>query len=276
MATRTWAGDDSTTPNSWSVAGNWVENSVPVSTDDVYIPAGSLDITAGLNQSAVTLNSLTIQQGYTGDIGSSAGYLQIGITSGSNVFITASGGTQFIDFGASTTDVSVMGTGGASTGNSALNIIGSALDVIDIASGNVGIARPPGDTATVTTLRLRGGNLYVADGVTLTTLELSGGSASVYSGGTTVEVFGGTVNLVEGAYTTVTVWDGTVKSGTVGTITTLNANGGFVDFSVSGIPRTVTTANVNAYNDVNVEYDSSVVTISTLNQPGRPVTVSWS
>ena len=76
MAVRTWDGNDASTPYDWSVAGNWLEGSVPVSADDVILPAGAAKITAGLNQSAVTLSSL-VAEDYAEDIGTSAAYLQI-------------------------------------------------------------------------------------------------------------------------------------------------------------------------------------------------------
>ena len=75
MAVKIWTG---ATDGDWSVAGNWSPSGVPASTDDVIISAAyTVSITAGLNQSAVTLNSLTVEEGYSGAIGSKSADLQI-------------------------------------------------------------------------------------------------------------------------------------------------------------------------------------------------------
>ena len=75
MAVKIWTG---ATDGDWSVAGNWSPSGVPASADDVILSASYVvSITAGLNQSAVTLNSLTVEQGYSGAIGSKAADLQI-------------------------------------------------------------------------------------------------------------------------------------------------------------------------------------------------------
>lgn len=276
MATRTWKGTDATTPNSWSVAGNWVENSVPVTGDEVYIPSGSAAITAGLSQSSVTLNALTIQSGFSANIGSTDGALQIGVAAGTNFFVTASGGTQYIDVGSSTCDIEVYSTGSPSSGNSSFNIIGSAIDVLSVNGGSVGVGRVPGETATVTTLRILGGSVVLGDGVTLTTVDISSGAFTTNSPVTTLNVFGGSATAKQGALTTVNLYDGAFFGLSVGTITTLNVYGGRADFSASGVPRTVTTANINAYDNCALSYYPTVLTISTLNQPSRPVEVSWS
>jgi len=113
MAVRTWEGSDNSTPYDWSVAGNWAENSVPVSTDEVVIPAGSQKITAGLNQSAVTLAGLTVERGYDQDIGAADGMLQVGLSA--QATIETSGGQQWFDFGSSNQDIEVIGSGSAAT-----------------------------------------------------------------------------------------------------------------------------------------------------------------
>ena len=56
----------------WSDTANWSGATVPISTDDVTINQGNADIQTNLNQSAVTLASLTIGPGFSGSIGSTA------------------------------------------------------------------------------------------------------------------------------------------------------------------------------------------------------------
>ena len=92
MALRYWRGSGSgPTGNDWSNTSNWSATptgatgaSVPVSTDDVYLQAGGT-ISAGLNQSAVTLASLNILPGWGGN----AQDVEIGDSSGNPLQISA-------------------------------------------------------------------------------------------------------------------------------------------------------------------------------------------
>ena len=76
MANKTWVG----TTGAWDTAGNWSPSGVPTSSDDVFFTSGSQSVTSGLSQGAVTLASLRIGPGYTGDIAASGGYLAINST----------------------------------------------------------------------------------------------------------------------------------------------------------------------------------------------------
>ncbi|HET6327051.1 MAG TPA: hypothetical protein VFG04_20390, partial [Planctomycetaceae bacterium] len=58
-----------TGPNFWDNAANWSTNSVPASGDDVVFNSGNVACLYNLTQTAVTLQSLTLYQGYTGTIG---------------------------------------------------------------------------------------------------------------------------------------------------------------------------------------------------------------
>jgi hypothetical protein len=65
MATPTAA----TGPHHWDDANNWSTGAVPVNADDVYIQDNNVSILWGLGQSGVVLDSLNIDQTYTGLIG---------------------------------------------------------------------------------------------------------------------------------------------------------------------------------------------------------------
>ena len=274
MAVRTWAGNDATTPYDWSVAGNWEEGSVPVSTDEVVIPAGSQKITAGLNQSAVTLAGLQVERGYDQNIGTSAGYLQIGLSAAASLQTTA--GQQFFDFGSSNVNIEVLGSGSAATGQSAINIIGSNLATVSIISGSVGIATALAKSATVATLRVLGGSVWCGDNVTLTTLNLYGGSVLQQCSSTTSTVYSGTLTTKgTGTITTANLYSGTFTGNSTGTITTLNGYGGSIVLDGSGLARTITTLNANATDPLSIAYDPNVVTISTLNAPSTPQSVRY-
>jgi len=56
-------------PNDWSTAANWSAGSIPANGDDVVIDSSSVNISWGLAQSGVTLDSLTIKKIFTGKIG---------------------------------------------------------------------------------------------------------------------------------------------------------------------------------------------------------------
>ena len=274
MAVRTWSGGDATTPYDWSVAGNWQEAAVPVSTDEVVIPAGSQKITAGLNQSSVTLAGLTIEVGYDQNIGSSSGYLQIGLSAAASIQTTS--GQQYLDFGSSNVNVEVLGSGSASTGQNAINLIGSNLATVSIIGGSVGIATALSKSATIATLRILGGSVWCGENVTLTTIDLYGGSVLQQCSSTTSTVYGGTLSTKStGTITTGNVYDGTLRLNSTGTITTLNAYGGSVFLDGSGLARTITTLNANARDPLTLVYDPSVVTISTLNVPSTPQRVNY-
>lgn len=66
-------------PNDWNTAANWSGGAVPVDSDNVYITQGSFSILYGLDQSAITVGNLSINEGFGGTVGDPAnGYsLQI-------------------------------------------------------------------------------------------------------------------------------------------------------------------------------------------------------
>lgn len=268
MAVRTWDGNDATTPYDWSVAGNWVEGAVPVSTDDVVIPAGSAKITAGLNQSAVTLASLVFED-YQQNIGSSTGYLQIGLSGGSTEFrVDILGGQQFIDVGSSAVSPIINQTGGAASGERAFNLIGSAIATLVINGGSVGIAADAAKSATVTTVKVLDGDVWLGENATVTTLYLTGGNVRQQCATTTTELNGGSVRTVgTGTIGTLNVYGGTIQTESTGTITTANLYGGEIDASSSKASRTITTLNVLGQSSGSVMTDPDGVTISTLNLP---------
>lgn len=265
MAVRTWDGNDATTPNDWSVTGNWVEGSVPVSTDDVIIPAGSANITAGLNQSAVTLGSLVLER-FSGDIGTSSGYLQVAVSG--EFRVDCIGGQQFIDIGASAISPIVDNSAGARSGERGFNILGSAIATLVVNSGSVGVAIAPSDSATVTSVKALGGNVWVGENVTLTNLYAFGGDVRLQCAATLLELNGSRVSSYgTGAITTVTSYSGNFTPMSTGTITTLNVNGGVIDFNRTSAARTVTTLNLTVDSRAVIYTDPDYVTLSTVTLP---------
>ncbi len=265
MANKTWAGSD----GNYGTAGNWSPPGVPSTGDHVRIPASSTQsITSGLDQSAVAIGDFIVEEGYIGEIGTAAGYLQID----PDRFEFNGSGQAYIDIGSAAIDVQVLGTATAASGERGLYLKGSAIDELAILGGNVGVAAIHGETATVTTCRVTGSSadVWLGAGMTLTTLQVNAGTVRLRCAATTVTVYGGTVYTEEaGAITTMTVDGGTVYPNSSGTVTTLNMDGGSVDFTRSGLARTVSTLKQNPGSTLT--YDPAVLTITTRSAPDDPI-----
>jgi hypothetical protein len=255
-----------TGPNDWGNTANWLSGSVPISNDDVTIDV-PVPILYGLNQSGVTLTSLTITQRFTSQLGNPvmnpAGYyeyrpteLAIGATTFTNY---SSSPLMKINFGTVQTAATVYSTGTSSeTPRSACQLRGThasnTLNMLSTSSSpgtnDVGWGSN-GETATVATITQRGGTLNVGLHVTLTTLDQLLGSAWVYCAATTITTYG-TCYLIAGAITTLNVNGGTTYDSSVGTVTTLNLNNGATyNLDQAVLSKTVTTPNLNVGTVVN-------------------------
>lgn len=289
-------------PNVWSTAENWSDGSVPVSTDDVTISNSSVNISWGLDQNAVTLASLTIDQTYTGKIGlrstefaTSADsetrntakheyretYLKIGsdrIDIGDQLGVNVASGSQRLKInnvksGASDNVINRTSSTSAETGLPAVRFLAnhaSADFFIRSANGGVGFAVDlPTETATIGDVHCSddttGSRIFISDGVTLTELNQRGGNNFLDAAATvaTVTVNGGLL-FIDGDYT----------------ITALTVNDGIVTDShikTSGVA--VTTANING-GTYDLARSREARTITTLNHEGGtlltddPVTIT--
>tara|TARA_R110002020_G_scaffold179804_2_gene373536 strand:- start:10713 stop:11528 length:816 start_codon:yes stop_codon:yes gene_type:complete len=267
MANKIFTG---ATSGDFSVAGNWLSGSAPVAADNLFFIADyNVDLTAGLDQTAVTYGKLIVEAGYTGKIGTKIAYLQIPCT---DVDFKGSG-ESYIDVSTSAIDIRVDGTGPAPTGKSGLYLKGSAIDEINVISGSVGVASKAGETATVTTIVLNGGAVVVGDGCTLTNATVYSGQLNSQASVTTLKIYNGSSVLVEAAaVTTLSLFNGSHTHNGTGTIATANIEGGTLDLFRSGLARTITTLNLNPGG--NVIYDPDLITITTLNITGGPTQIS--
>lgn len=237
--------------------------SIPVATDDVRIPAGSASIASGLDQSAVAIVDFIVEEGYTGDIGSSTEYLRI---DPDKFEFGATGGTAYIDVGsASSLACQIFSTGQPTTGNRGLYLLGSAIGVLNVVGGHVGVAVRAAETATVATARLgaKAASLWLGEGVALTTWQQQDGAGRLRCAATTVLIYDGSLNTEEaGAITTVNQKGGDVVASSTGTVTTWNLYGGSLDLRKSGAARTITTLNKYRGN-YQVYHNKEAVTITT-------------
>ena len=296
-----------TGPNFWDDAENWSDGVVPATNDTVYFRGSSIPVAWGLDQSAVDLTAMFIDQTFTGKIGlrrdqfaTSAdaatldssvpeyrdsyldiGYdaLDIGLQRGPG---TANGSTRIkIDNDrAAASETRIHNTASAGENNKAAVLLLAANASADIevraAPGGVGIGTDePGETSTVGDITVTdtttASTVYVGEGVTLTNFTQRGGQNELNAAAdiTAVTTSGGTL-LITGDYTITTFNQNggtTTDNHTDSTaiITTLNCNGGTIDFTGRRVAsRTVTTLNHEG-GAVIADFDQLVVT--TNNEP---------
>jgi hypothetical protein len=284
-------------PSDWSTAANWSTGAVPVNSDDVVISDSTLNISFGLNQSGVTLNSLRIAQSFTGLLGlnrsvfttSADGstnntlyteyqplYLQVGLSGSQLVVIGESNSTSgstlagarriMLDLGSSAGTVEIQNTASsaAETSRPAVRIKCNNASLncfVRSAPGGFGIAIDQnGETSVL-------GKMEITD---------TTGVSKVVSGlGTTLttwEQYSGTNKLQAGAtVTTVNVKAGTLQIEGSFATTTLNLYAGTLKTNSTG---TITTMNLYG-GTVDFTGSSRARTVTTLNwQAGSTATLT--
>jgi hypothetical protein len=193
--TGTWSGTGNTTsnagPNDYGTAANFSGAAVPSSTDNLVVDArgGSNSILYNLNQSAVTLTSLTIYQGAPA-IGSTSYALKISATT-CDINVNPNDGTSptvalvNLNFGTNATTCTVFASG--NTGSSGLPpvvLAGShASNVLIHNAGTVGVGvLSPGQSGNFPTITSKSGTLTIGSGTTWTTFTNNGGTITSYVG----------------------------------------------------------------------------------------------
>lgn len=242
-------GTDSTansSPEQWDIAANWREGAVPVTGDDVTI-AGGPSVRYGLDQSAVTLASLTIAREWqaTNEIGlpentnmttPASGYpeyrdrrLKIGATV---VDVETGSGRVRLDLTPASATVTVRDTGRPADGELvAVDLAAAATATVSVLKGDVGVNLLPGDSGTVADLNAAyvdnvdgDARVYLGPDAVLTNLDQSGGYVRVLNGVTTVTKTGGTLDH-RGATTTLRNRGGRLNLIGTGTIGLLETGG---------------------------------------------------
>lgn len=235
---------DGTDPD--SKAADYVQfQSIPTAADNVRIPRGSGTITSGLSQSSVAINNFTVENGYTAAIASASGYLEID----PDVFTFAGTGAAYINVGTAAIPLNVLSTATAVTGYQGLYLLGSAITVLTVYSGRVGLAAQAGETSTVSSaVRSTGSNanIYLGSGCTLTgtTIDVNAGNVETDAAMITGNLNAGSLTLSKTATaTTINLKGGLLNHDSSGTLGTLNCYSGTADWQRSGLARTVTTIN---------------------------------
>lgn len=238
---------DGTDPD--SKAADYVQfQSIPTAADNVRIPRDGGAISSGLSQSGVAINAFIVEDGYANTIGSASGYLVIDPDS----FQFSGTGAAYIDVGSAATALDVRNTATVATGYFGLYLKGTAITVLSVTKGSVGIAMQAGETSTITDAVRAAGNqavISIGSGVTMsgTTLDVISGAVVSFANLITANLEGGTLTTYgSGTLTTGNIKGGTFYPNGSGTITTINVgrSAGVVDFTQSGIDITVTNMNV--------------------------------
>lgn len=222
-------------PADWSTAANWTTGSEPANGDDVYFTNSANPVMYGLNQSAVTLNSLNVDMSYSPSTGGAGIGLPRTNGTGTSAYLEYRPTELAISWGTCT-----IGTGTGSgcgriklnsgTVQGVLNVLNTgqpietglrtvqwrgtnASNVVNASKGSVAAATFPTDTATIVTLNLAWQSQQAGDvdffsgpGCTLTTINKTGGAAEFNSSFTTL-------NQGPGA-----VGDTVLTAGTPGTV----------------------------------------------------------
>lgn len=288
MATKIWVGTDTGNEGDWATAANWLPSGVPEAADDVYLENSSQDVSEGLNQSAILLASLNIAHSYTGRIGTTSAYLQIGATLcnigyhyGPNETLFNGSDRIKLDLGTDPSTIVVENTNisAAENGMPTVRILcNDAATTLEVRRGQVGVAFETGETSTLSKITSSyvsqigtDANVYIGAGVTLTTLFQSGGYVVLRCAATTVTSWGGTLLTTgTGAIATLNGYGGTITSNSSGTITACTVTGGIVDFTKSATARTVTTPKLD--NPGQIKFDPAVMTFTNKITSNNPVT----
>ncbi len=258
-------------PNDYSTAANYDTGTVPVNDDDLVIADSSVSILYGLDQAAVALDSLTVDQSFLGTIGLPR---------------TNTDGTSYVEYrlsyltveaplvnigrgvGVGSGRLKIDNSNGATTlfihntGDRLENALGAVIwkgthasNVMQVTKGTVSVAPFAGEVATIATLKMGFLNnpdsdawVECGDGLTLTTIDKSGGQLFIEDNSTTITQTGGEVTIRGIAtVTTLTIDGGTGFYESSGTCATANLGGnGTLDFRRDNQARTVTNINVHS------------------------------
>lgn len=251
-------------PNDASVAANWSGGTLPANGDDVVFDTGSSDVLYGLDQHAVTPNSISVLPGFTGKIGLPAvnsdsaaatyfeyrpQYLQYGSSGAGTVNVTISGGSGRIKFDQGTAPAvwNVLNSAQRlESGIPAVLLKGtSAANALNVNKGDVGVAFFGGESATLVAVNAGyetnpagDSSVWLGSGVGLAnaTIVQTGGNLTINSatsGTATITQYDGNLTLQSGAQTGLSVLGGSCVFNSTGTLggTAVIAGSGTLDFS---------------------------------------------
>ena len=255
-----------TSPSDINDAVNWSAGAVPGAGDHVWID-GTVQVPLLWNLgalSAVAVSDIHVAAAFTKQIGltsinaNGTPYTEYRAISFAIQFSTlaigygpgsGSGLMKFDPGSATASTVTVYTTAGPTeTGSQgALWLLGTnAGNALVIYSGSVAVCPVGGTVATYATINIGPAagstpSIYLGAGLTCTTITNNGGTMTLQSAVTTLNLAGGTTNVLgAGALGTINCSAGVLYVQSTGTITNFNVTGASVDMGDSGPPITVT------------------------------------
>lgn len=236
-------------PEVWGTAANWDTGTVPVAADTVIVERTEGSILYDLSQAGATLISLNIPASFTGTLGLPklndtdgeypeyrTEYLTIDATT-VRIGQGEGDGSGRIKINAGTvqTAVWVYSTGTPIDADLPAFIWKGthANNTMKVLGGSVGVAIFNGETATLTTLEVRDGEVRCGSGCTLGTVTVHGGDVTIASNVTNLYVYGGTVTTVgEVSVSNLYLYSGTVRYNATGDISNaIIGQNGYLDLS---------------------------------------------
>jgi hypothetical protein len=254
-------------PQDAADTSNWSGASLPINADDVVFELTSTGVRWNLESaiSGVSLTSLKVRDSFQAGI-SNPNYTVSGtpyheyrgttftVTGCTTLEVWQPSGAQAGDFrfnvGAVAETLRIYGDGSGSIGSEVVVWRGTnAANVAYVVGGSLAVAVEAGQSATLLTLNIQGGQVRCGTGVTLTTVNLDGGAFDTRSAVTTLTALGGATATVRDAATLTTAnVDGasTLDYRSSGTLTTiLAAPNTTLDFSGGRDAVTVTNCTIN-------------------------------
>ena len=301
-------------PCDWRTPENWSDGAIPGTGDTLIFANNSVNVAFGLDQNALAINDIKIEQTYTGKIGLNRNafvtsadaetvdatkpeyredflridvdLIEIGKHIGTG---TAIGSTRIkidnTNTGASETKVFSTANSGAETNLPPVRFkYNSTTADIFIRGGSVGLANDePNEAAICGDLYLNGKNskVFCGEKCELETVVQTNGESLIQSDSTitSIDLLEGTMTL-EGDMTVTTI---DVEGGTLipnndksagDAITTLNINGGNVDGTRTSELRTWNTVNLDI--GASLKVNSDIVTMTNFNDPAGEYTIQVS
>jgi hypothetical protein len=224
--------------------------------------SASINSIVGMDQSGVALGDFIVEEGYQGTIGSATlGYLFID----PDRFEFSGRGECWLNITSAAISPRIFATASSQQGYRGLYLRGSAISVLDVLGGSVGLAVNPGDTATATTIRVSGAgtSCWIGNGVSLTNLHQYDGDVRLRCASTAAIIYGGKHYTEEtGTQTAVTLYGGEYHYGNSSGITTFNLRGGFLNCRATNVARTIGTLNKYSGN-YRIARNKEAVTVTT-------------
>jgi hypothetical protein len=204
-------------PNDPATALNWSGGAIPADNDTVILADNDNDL-YGVDQSSIEPTTLKIDSTYTGYIGlpseNANGYPEYRATFwtiGPANFILGQGegngsGRLKVNFGADQVAATIYNTGSSVQSElPACQLKGShASNTLTVYNGDVGFCSAVGDSGTIATATIYGGDVVI--GCAVTTLNTYGGRVRLLNGVTvgTWNAYGGSVDVGDSTITTIT------------------------------------------------------------------------